>query len=100
MGWLSKKLGELLLSAVSEQRKIRSTAQPGVIASNDVADGSADQMQFAVIKCANGRVIKVSEYKPTKGLHTDWHHEVYIVKDDEKVTDVIARIMAIKALEQ
>jgi len=29
----------------------------------------------------------------------DWHHELYIVKDDEKIPDVIARIMAIKALE-
>jgi hypothetical protein len=32
-------------------------------------------------------------------MGNDWTHELYIVKDDEKIPDVIARIMAIKALE-
>lgn len=68
-------------------------------ASMDVIEQEAAQMTFAFIKAMNGRLIKVSAYKPvTRG--PDWTHELYIVKDDEKITDVIARIMAIKALEQ
>jgi hypothetical protein len=47
----------------------------------------------------NGRIVKVSSYKPQQ-RGPDWTHELYIVKDDEKITDVIARIMAIKSLEQ
>lgn len=67
--------------------------------SMDVIEQEAAQMTFAFIKAMNGRLIKVSAYKPvTRG--PDWTHELYIVKDDEKITDVIARIMAIKALEQ
>ena len=67
--------------------------------SMDVIEQEAAQMTFAFIKAMNGRLIKVSAYKPvTRG--PDWTHELYIVKDDEKITDVIARITAIKALEQ
>jgi hypothetical protein len=65
---------------------------------NDV-EVEAAQLSFAIIKAVNGRIVKVSAYKPaTRG--PDWTHELYIVKDDEKIPDVIARIMAIKALEQ
>lgn len=107
MSWLSVKLGRMLLDAMKEAKKQRDSddgpTQPAlaeVTRSSDVLDIPASQTQFTVIKCANGRLIKVSEYKPTKSHHPDWQHEIYIVKDDEKVPDVIARIMAIKALEQ
>lgn len=67
--------------------------------SMDVIEQEAAQMTFAFIKAMNGRLIKVSSYKPQQ-RGPDWHHELYVVKDDEKIPDVIARIMAIKALEQ
>jgi hypothetical protein len=65
----------------------------------DHIEQEAAQMTFAIIKAENGRIVKVSSYKP-QSRGPDWHHELYIVKDDEKIPDVIARIMAIKALEQ
>lgn len=55
-------------------------------------------LTFAVIKAANGYIIKVSQYKPQQ-RGPDWIHHLHIVKDDEKIPDVIARIMAINALE-
>ena len=64
----------------------------------DHIEQEAAQMTFAIIKAENGRIVKVSSYKP-QSRGPDWHHELYIVKDDEKIPDVIARIMAIKALE-
>jgi hypothetical protein len=57
-------------------------------------------LTFNIIRATNGYIVKASQYKPTRTNHSDWHHELYIVKDDEKTPDVIARIMAIKALEQ
>lgn len=69
------------------------------IVNTDAIEQEAAQMTFAFIKAMNGRLIKVSAYKPVS-RGPDWTHELYIVKDDEKITDVIARIMAIKALEQ
>jgi hypothetical protein len=65
----------------------------------DAVGDEACQLTFAVVKAMNGRIIKVSSYKPVQ-RGPDWTHELYIVKDDEKIPDVIARIMAIKALEQ
>jgi hypothetical protein len=59
----------------------------------------ASQLSFSIIRAVNGRIIKVSQYKPQQ-RGPDYTHELYIVKDDEKIPDVIARIMAIKALEQ
>lgn len=70
-----------------------------VTAHNDHVEQEAAQLTFAIIKAMNGRIIKVSAYKPVQ-RGPDWTHELYIVKDDEKIPDVIARIMAIKALEQ
>jgi hypothetical protein len=64
----------------------------------DVAGEDADQTSFTVLRAMNGRIIKVSSYKPNP-RGPDWTHELHIVKDDEKIPDVIARIMAIKALE-
>jgi hypothetical protein len=72
---------------------------PPVSASRlDHVEPEAAQMTFAIIKAENGRIVKVSSYKP-QSRGPDWAHELYIVKDDEKIPDVIARIMAIKALE-
>lgn len=74
---------------------------PAIVSSGrqDQLGEEAAQLTFAVVRAVNGRIIKVSSYKPQQ-RGPDWTHELYIVKDDEKIPDVIARIMAIKALEQ
>lgn len=106
MSWLSVKIGRILLDAVRDAKKhSERDSRPEPLAAvlsagGDPLDISMNQTQFTVIKCANGKLVKVSDYKPTKSHHPDWQHEIYIVKDDEKVPDVIARVMAIKALEQ
>lgn len=69
------------------------------VRSRDDIETEAAQLTFSIIKAMNGRIIKASVYKPAS-RGPDWQHELYIVKDDEKIPDVIARIMAIKALEQ
>lgn len=109
MSWLTVQIGRFIHRALLETKKAQEKAategsvpEPALVArtKDDPFDIPAQQTTFTVLKAANGRLIKVSEYKPTKSHHSDWQHEVYIVKDDEKVPDVIARIMAIKSLEQ
>lgn len=56
-------------------------------------------LSFAIIRATNGYIVKASQYKPQQ-RGPDWIHQLYIVKDDEKIPDVIARIMAINALEK
>lgn len=107
MSWLTVKIGRFIHSALTEANKgsddSKSEPPRPTLAGNSIVEVNelnTPQVQFTVIKCANGRLVKVSEYKPTKSHHSDWQHELHIVRDDEKVPDVIARIMAIKALEQ
>jgi hypothetical protein len=88
---------------MSDERKVNQIGYPdqplaGSASRLDPIGEETPQSTFAVIKAANGRIIKVSTYKP-QSRGSDWAHELYIVKDDEKIPDVIARIMAIKALE-
>jgi len=78
---------------MSDDRKLEVTA----MRSNRLGEDDA-MLTLAIIKATNGCIIKASQYKPVK-MGNDWTHELYIVKDDEKIPDVIARIMAIKALE-
>ena len=56
-------------------------------------------LTFAIIRATNGYIVKASQYKQQQ-RGPDWTHALYIVKDDEKIPDVIARIMAINALEK
>lgn len=108
MSWLTTQIGRFIHNALKEAKKAKDSDSFGAaIAAPEIARTSTDPMdipvaqtQFTVMKVSNGKLVKVSEYKPTKSHHSDWVHEIYIVKDDEKVPDVIARIMAIKALEQ
>lgn len=67
--------------------------------SSNTIEEEASQLSFAVVRAVNGRIIKVTQYKPQQ-RGPDYIHELYIVKDDEKIPDVIACIMAIKALKQ
>ena len=71
---------------------------PETIAGNRLSEEDA-LLTFNIIKATNGYIIKASQYKPQQ-RGPDWLHHLYIVKDDEKIPDVIARIMAINALEQ
>jgi hypothetical protein len=67
------------------------------IAGNRLSEEDA-LLTFNIIRATNGYIVKASTYVP-QSRGPDWRHELYIVKDDEKIPDVIARIMAIKALE-
>jgi hypothetical protein len=75
------------------------SVEVAIKANHNPLEEEASQLTFSVVKATNGRIIKVSTYKPQQ-RGPDWMHELYIVKDDEKIPDVIGRIMAIKALER
>ena len=89
---------------MSDERKVNQLNLPiypdiaPPVSSHDHVEPEASQMTFAIIKATNGYIVKASQYKPQQ-RGPDWVHQLYIVKDDEKIPDVIARIMAINALE-
>jgi hypothetical protein len=48
----------------------------------------------------NGRVVEVSTFAPNNHGHFDRTIETYVVTEDEKISDTIMQILAIKALEK
>jgi hypothetical protein len=100
MSIIASLLGKLLRHAQQESDKqpIGLEEVMSIRHEDPVGEVDTSQLSFNVIKCVNGKIIKVSKYK--RNPHgPDWTHELYIVKDDEKIPDVIGRILAIKALE-
>lgn len=65
------------------------------------SDGMEAQakIRFGIIKAMNGSLIEVATYKHNPH-GPDWKHEVYIVRENETLSDAIKVILATKALEQ
>ena len=69
-----------------------------VVKANRVSEEDT-MLSFSIIKATNGYIVKASQYKPQQ-RGPDWQHQLYIVREDELVAEVITRIMAINALEK
>lgn len=54
--------------------------------------------RVTLVKAMNGRLLEVSVFKPNP-LGPDWTYELYVVDDNETIADAIARVLAIKSLE-
>lgn len=96
-------LGKFLLEAFNSAQKESSflvTAPPSQVVgshSNEV-DNDDGMIRFAIIKAANGRILKVSKYKPNP-RGPDWTHELHIIPEQERVADAVTRVLAIHSLE-
>jgi hypothetical protein len=55
---------------------------------------------FSIVKATNGVLLKVTKYRPAHGHHSDFKHEIHIVKDDETVVDTIRRVLVLQQLEK
>lgn len=52
------------------------------------------------IKAMNGRVVEVLSFDKNKHGHLERVVETYVVTEDQKISDVILQILAVKALEK
>jgi hypothetical protein len=72
------------------------------IRAEDEVAGNEDfpfDTQFAIIKAANGVLLRVTKYRPTNSMHSDFQHELYIVQDGETAVDTIRRVLVLQQLE-
>lgn len=54
--------------------------------------------RLTMVKAVNGRLLEVGMYKPNPH-GPDWKYELYIIDANERVSDAVAKVLAIKALE-
>ena len=73
--------------------------QPYQFASATVAEEQAN-ITLKFIKAMNGRVVEVNSFAVNKHGHFDRTVETYVVTEDQKISEVILQILAIKALEK
>jgi hypothetical protein len=66
---------------------------------NEVSEEQPN-ISLKFIKAENGRVVEVSSFDKNKHGHFDRAVETYVVTEDQKLSDVILQILAIKALEK
>lgn len=79
------------------------TTSPGLVPrESDLADrvtGSGQPTyRLTLVKAMNGRMLEVGVYK-SNPHGPDWKYELYIINNDERVSDAVAKVLAIKALE-
>jgi hypothetical protein len=79
-------------------------SSPGLVKASDAqlserATGNGQpSYRVSLVKAMNGRLLEVGVYKPNP-RGPDWTYEIYIVGENETVADSIARVLAIKSLE-
>lgn len=54
--------------------------------------------RVTLVKAMNGRLLEVGVFKPNP-RGPDWTYELYVVDDNETIADAIAKVLAIKSLE-
>lgn len=73
-----------------------------VLRDADIADRVSGNGQpsyrLTMVKAVNGRLLEVGMYKPNPH-GPDWKYELYIIDANERVSDAVAKVLAIKALE-
>lgn len=79
------------------------TTSPALVSrESDLADrvtGSGQPTyRLTLVKAMNGRMLEVGVYK-SNPHGPDWKYELYIIDNDERVSDAVAKVLAIKALE-
>jgi hypothetical protein len=110
LNWLKRKVLKWievdLASREAYERKLNSTA---VVASRDAQYhdnplNNCEQLRFTIINVDNGTLVRMDSHRPqdeyTVRAGPPRTPPTFIVKDDEKVQDVIVRLLGIAALEK
>lgn len=111
MNWLKKNIMEWALKKVkNEARKNIGSINTGLMATTvdevrrSDALSNCEQLRFTIINVDNGTLVRMETYRPQDEYvpHPGSRRgpPTFIVKDDEKVQDVVVRLLGIAALER
>lgn len=100
--WLTH--GQLHVNPVAPQTSgpyaIAGAVPPPTYYPKDVVSEEQANVTLKFIKAMNGRVVEVSTFVTNKHGHFDRTVETYVITEDQKISDVILQILAVKALEK
>jgi len=83
---------------------LMSDSSPGLVSTSEAqlserATGNGQpSYRVTLVKAMNGRLLEVGVFKPNP-RGPDWTYELYVINDNETVADAIAKVLAIKSLE-
>jgi hypothetical protein len=83
---------------------LMSESSPGLVQASEAhlserASGNGQpSYRVTLVKAMNGRLLEVGVFKPNP-RGPDWTYELYVINDNETVADAIAKVLAIKSLE-
>lgn len=102
--WLTH--GQLQVNPVAPQTNspylIAGASQPlpAYQFTQDTLTEEQPNISLKFIKAMNGRVVEVLSFDKNKHGHLERVVETYVVTEDQKISDVILQILAVKALEK
>lgn len=98
--WFKKKFAEWSKEAWENARVEKDSMLAQVVASRDVDHNTMPKMRIGVIEAMNGRILEVSTAIPNNHNHYDWKTEMYVVPEEQKLSEAIALVMLMKGLEK
>jgi hypothetical protein len=99
--WLKKKFAQWSREAWESARQKESSYETPVLAKG-TDHNTTPQMRVGVIDAMNGRILEVSTQIPHPGVanHYDWKTEMYVVPEDQKLSEAISTVMLMKGLDR
>jgi len=66
----------------------------------DVAHSTTPRIRVGVIDAMNGRILEVATSTHTNHGHYDWKTEMYVVPENQKLSEAMSLVMLMKGLEK
>jgi hypothetical protein len=60
-------------------------------------NGTTPSLRLGIVKAMNGRILEVSSYTPNKH-GPDWTTEMFIVPEDQSLTEALTTLLVLKGL--
>lgn len=101
--WFKKKIANWVREAYEDaQTKQQPSPIGAVLSTVDVEHHTAPKMRLGVIEAINGRILEISTATPhpMHHGHYDWKTEMYVVPQEQKLSEAIAVLMLMKGLER
>jgi hypothetical protein len=91
---MRKLIGKFIRWALRETSEVED--RPVSMASQRTTD-SIPTCRIGVMKAMNGRILEVSTYKPNNH-GPDWANELFIVPEDQSLTQALTTLLVLKGL--